>query len=55
MFAQQCGASQKTNQCSFMKHSEMSKLVQEHTAKMEGKAIVNETSSLHRGNMDITE
>ena len=50
MFAQQCGATEKTNQCSFMKHSEMSKLVQEHTAKMEGKAIVNELWTLLRNN-----
>ena len=33
-----------------MKHSEMSKLVQEHTAKMEGKAIVNELWTLLRNN-----
>ena len=41
MFAQQCGATPKTNECSFMKQSEMSKLVKEHMGKMEGKAIVN--------------
>ena len=35
-------------QCSFMKHSKMSKRVQEHTAKMEGKAIVNESRTLLR-------
>ena len=47
MFAQLCGETLKTNQCRFMKHSEMSKLVQERTAKMEGKAIVNELSTLY--------
>ena len=33
-----------------MKHSEMSKLTQEHTTKMEGKALVNEPRTLLRDN-----
>lgn len=45
MFAQLCGETPKTNQCSFMKHSEMSKLVLKNTAKMEGQAI-NKSSTL---------
>ena len=40
MFAQLCGETPKTNQCSFMKHSEISKMVKEHTKKIEGKAIL---------------
>ena len=43
LFAQRCGETPKTNQCRFMKHSEMSKLVQKHSAKIEGQAIVNES------------
>ena len=36
MFAQLCGENQKTNQCNFMKHSELKKRVEENTAEIKG-------------------
>ena len=36
MFEQLCGETPKTNQCSFMKQSEMTKVVQAHTAEIKG-------------------
>ena len=38
MFEQICGENPKTNQCNFMKQSEMKKL-REHTAEIKGRVI----------------
>ena len=52
MFAQLCGDTQKTNQCNFMKHSEMKKLVQENTTEIKGKAIVMAWTRLNKTRFD---